>query len=458
MRRLGRAILGGYVAGVTVLAGWWGVRAALARRLMADLARRGGPPGREVGFGATFRDFGVDRTRADDLGILLADLGWPVVLGLLALAALLGAGVAAGGPRAGAEGPDRVGMAALRWARRGSVAAWGALVALVGWNLALIRLGAMHPSPWPLVALLGLLGASVAVAAAAGVVALARGPRRGAALAWAGVALGPPALCGAVGLYALGNWKRRVVPDDLATRLAKIGGAALIRLEASVEYPDRVATGRLVMFHDRVATPDRDAAAMDAHLARLEGLLGGPLRTPIYWVRGRVRRLGLGGLSVHGLALGSDSSPADWATEGALDRHELAHAAIDQFRPVDADPPFLLHEGWAEAQSVLDPAELAQRALAARRESPALTVRALVGPGWYHRDSGPVYPIGGAFVAYLIRTHGMEAYRRFDAAIRPDRVDATCRAAFGRDLDPLEAAFWADAEALAGHADRGVER
>ena len=48
---------------------------------------------------------------------------------------------------------------------------------------------------------------------------------------------------------------------------------------------------------------------MDRHLARMEAMLGGPLRSKVYWVRGRLRRLDLGSLSVHGIALGSDESP-----------------------------------------------------------------------------------------------------------------------------------------------------
>ena len=36
----------------------------------------------------------------------------------------------------------------------------------------------------------------------------------------------------------------------------------------------------------------------------------------------------------------------------------------------------------------------------------------MVGPDWYHRDLGPVYPLGGAFVDFLIREHGVARFLR----------------------------------------------
>ena len=85
--------------------------------------------------------------------------------------------------------------------------------------------------------------------------------------------------------------------------------------------------------------PREDADAMDRHLAAMETMLGGSLRGKVFWIRGPLPKLGLDGLSTHGLALGSNTSPADWPSYVGLDRHELAHAALDQFRTPGADPP-----------------------------------------------------------------------------------------------------------------------
>ena len=184
---------------------------------------------------------------------------------------------------------------------------------------------------------------------------------------------------------------------------------------------------------------------MDRHLARMEAMLGEPLRAKVYWVRGTLVRLDLRNLSVHGIALGSGASPDDWDTGGILDRHELAHAALDLYRTPDADPAYFLHEGWAEAQSGVGTDTLARRALEQRAVNPSLRVRDMVGPDWYHRDLGPVYPLGGAFVDFVIRRHGVGRFVRLYNWGRPGSFDAECRRILGSDLDALELEFWDDA-------------
>ena len=144
------------------------------------------------------------------------------------------------------------------------------------------------------------------------------------------------------------EWGDRRVPNNLPMNLAKVMGVTLMRLEASIEYPNRLETERLVMFYDRLDHPREDADAMDRHLAAMETTLGGSLRGKVFWIRGSLPKLGLNGLSTNGLALGSDTSPTDWQSYVGLDRHELAHAALDQFRSPGADPPYVLHEGWAQ--------------------------------------------------------------------------------------------------------------
>ena len=88
---------------------------------------------------------------------------------------------------------------------------------------------------------------------------------------------------------------------------------------------------------------------------------------------------------------------------------------------------------------------MVQAALSARHERPSVGIRDLLGPDWYHRDVGPVYSVGGAFVEFLIRTHGVAKFLRFYNECRPEAVEATCRAVFGADLNDLEDEFWEDA-------------
>jgi hypothetical protein len=210
-------------------------------------------------------------------------------------------------------------------------------------------------------------------------------------------------------------------------------------------YPYRLETERLVMFYDDgVTDPEGDIRAMDQHVARLEELTGLRLRAKIYWARGRL--LGQGPHCVYGIVNGSAQSPACF-----VDEHELAHAVETQHDSPDGDHPTLLGEGRALSRSV-GIKELAKRALADREwlagmgknwgnlsdsertkilshmveprgqerllwkvweQGPAvLYLRELTDPFWYHRHSGPVYSIGGAFVDFLVRRQGSKAFPR----------------------------------------------
>ena len=338
--------------------------------------------------------------------------------------------------------------------RRGStrVTRDSALVSLVGgvltvglvWGQHHFRV--LHPHYLPHLILLTTTVVGFFVSVFAGAWGTVTGPSRTAALAWASASAVPLLFWAYVGLYAQANWRERHVPNDLPMNLAKGLAVPFMRLEATAEYPNRLETGRLVMFYDRLAHPRRDAEAMDRHLAGMEAMLGGPLRAKVFWVRGDLPVLGLSSLSTGGIAPGSGESPSDWGVEGSLDRHELAHAAIDTYRARGADPAYFLHEGWAEARSGVGTAVLALRAVEHRSAHPSIRVRDMVSRDWYHRDLGPVYSLGGGFVDFLIRKHGAGRFLRLFNEGQPGNFDATCREIFGADLGDLEGAFWEDAE------------
>ena len=262
------------------------------------------------------------------------------------------------------------------------------------------------------------------------------------AMDWMVVALIPLVFFGFVGLYAMVEWGDRSVPNNLPMNLAKVMGVTVMRLEAAFDYRHRLETERLVMFYDDLDHPREDADAMDRHLAAMETMLGGSLRGKVFWIRGPLPKLGLDGLSTHGLALGSNTSPADWPSYVGLDRHELAHAALDQFRSPEADPPYVLHEGWAQSRSGATPANLSREALTLRSENQEINLRKILGPYWYHRDSGPVYSFGGAFVDFLIRNYGTKKFLRLYNECRPESFEAVIRDVFDVDIDALEAEFW----------------
>ncbi|HEV3165725.1 MAG TPA: hypothetical protein VGZ22_16980 [Isosphaeraceae bacterium] len=326
-----------------------------------------------------------------------------------------------------------------------------ALVALLSGGLSLALVGyqhhdqVLHPHYLPFAILIVTMMVATLVSLLASLWPLITGSSRVAALKWLALSLTPMVIWAGIGGYAKYQWRNRRVPNNLPMNLARMAAASLMRLEASLEYPRRVETTRLVMFYKDLDTPEIDAQAMDQHLARLETLLGAPLRAKVYWVRGGLPVLSLNGLSTNGLALGSDHSPSEWQLRGEMDRHELAHAARDQSRPANADPPCLLNEGWAQSQS-LSRADLIRMAVGQRSGVPHLRVRDLLSPASYHYDFGPVYLYGGAFVDFLIGHYGMPKFLRFFDECRPDTFDATCREVFGKSFDALEADFWAEAQ------------
>jgi len=447
VRRYSFALVVAYAASVTLLAARWGMQAWSYRRFVDALSRGQGRPNASPDLRSLFLDYGIPLTPLESLRARFADLGgvWITASVALTLAACLGVAYLAGRPSAGEAGRTAI---LQRWARRGTLAslAVGASTFVLTWGY--VRWRVLHPHYLPTVSLFLALALAEVVALGTGSWRLVRGPRRAAALALMFVSLTPMTLWGFVGVYALGQWGQRRVPNTLPMNLAKMAASSLIRLEAFVEYPNRIETARLVMFHDRLGDPRRDAEAMDRHLARMEKMLGGPLRSKVFWVRGRLRRLDLGSLSVHGIALGSGESPQDWDTGGQLDRHELAHAALDEYRAAGADPPYFLHEGWAESESGVGSVVLARRALEQRATVPSLGIREMAGPDWYHHDAGPVYPLGGAFVDFLIKRDGVEKFVRLYNGSREGRFGAVVRAVYGAELDDLEAQFWEDVRRL----------
>jgi len=370
---------------------------------------------------------------------------------------------------------------ALRWLGR-----WGAL-AWAGWLLSLGLLWwqhwmrVLHPPSLLFIFLVALTFGSVLAALGNGLWRVLRGPKRLDTSAWLLVALLPGLGWTALALYAYRNGQEGEVPRNPAMILMMRAGHSLMEAQATYLYAHRLESQRLVMFYqDGLTDPEGDLRAMDRHVEDMEERTGLPLREKIYWARGPL--LGRRSLCCFGVALGSDNSPAN-----ELDRHELAHALLNQHYTTATEPPTLLSEGWAQAQA-LDGKDLAdgawnmrgllaqltmapeserKRGLAgfADAEGFARLLRNLHEPGggggsylreltdsyWYHRDTGAVYEVGGAFVSFLLRKYGARRFVEFYFACRPGRFEAACREAFGVGLDALEKEFWEDAEQSDAH-------
>jgi len=317
---------------------------------------------------------------------------------------------------------------------------------------------------------------------------LLRGSRERLSLFWAVLATVPAILWTAWGGRTWYQFDQRHNSNDWATQLMIVAGASVMEARAVYFSPRRLETPRLIMFYDdrTVTNASNDAAEMDQHVARMEQLLGLPLRNKIFYVRGPL----FGGrhVSFRGLAYGTSESPARY-----VDRHELAHAVIGQHMP-DLQTPTLLSEGWAESQSVAS-RDLADRAIqvrsmvaqwgprwAALTEEERRTVlktfvdrdgwerlfRTASGGGgnvtswlgeltnshWYRRDSGAVYSIGGAFVDHVLRRYGAGRFVELYFASRPGNFDQQCARALGADLQTIEQRFWEDERTLAQEKER----
>jgi hypothetical protein len=332
--------------------------------------------------------------------------------------------------------------------RYSCLAVWLALALLAALLFAQWRRSVLHPAFVPVVLLATTAVTAAAVALALFGWQLIRSTNRGATLLWGGAAILPLILFAMPFESARRQWAQRQLPHGPIGNMVVVTAGALMEGQATHSYPHRLETERLVMFYHELDRPQLDADAMDRQVAQLETKVGQPLRSKIHWVRGSL--IGQSKCSFLGLALGSTSSPTDWSgNEGYLDRHELAHAVINQQRPVNADPPMLLHEGWAESQSGLSSAELAARALQTRalhvrQSSPVVSVADLLAPAWYHRDEGPVYFYGGAFVDFLIRRHGVARFVELFNRCQVATFESDFEAVYGQRLADLEASFWED--------------
>ena len=310
---------------------------------------------------------------------------------------------------------------------------------------------------------------------------LLRGHRKRLSLFWAVVATVPVGLWAAWGGRTWYEFDQRHNSNDWPTQLMIVAGASVMEARAVYFSPRRLETPRLIMFYDdrTVTNASNDAAEMDQHVARMEQLLGLPLRNKIFYVRGPL----FGGrhVSFRGLAYGTSESPARY-----VDRHELAHAVIGQHMP-DLQAPTLLSEGWAESQSIPS-RDLAEGAIqvrttvaqwgprwAALTEEERTTVLKtfvdregwerlfqaashggdmpfwlgeLTSSKWYRRDSGAVYSIGGAFVDHVLRRYGAGRFVELYFACRPGNFDQQCARALGADLQTIEQRFWEDERTL----------
>lgn len=329
-----------------------------------------------------------------------------------------------------------------------------------GWLLAVFslwlqwRLNVYHPRTWLWLPLAVAGGVASGAAALVGLYQLVRGPRRLAAVGHVFGGGAPLVLWGLLTLYLIYTEKYQgsVFHSHTVRNIGGVAAVDLMTLHASVRYPHCLETERLVMYYgDSVTQPEADAAAMDKHLTRMETLLGKPQHSRIVWVRGST--LGRGPECFRGVAMGSTASPA-----GILDRHELAHAFLNQFTQPDTNPPTALIEGWAMSQ---ENNGFGLASAAARRRWNNISEKKidrclpyLGTPPTYYQPVLDAYYIGGAWVEQLLRRYGSERFLELYNAAQPETFAADCQRILGRSLEDLERDLWEEVYPFNGDLEK----
>ena len=341
--------------------------------------------------------------------------------------------------------------------RRLAITVWFAWIGLLALSGVLLACRIWRP----LILLMAPLPMTMIIAALALVAGalhrLVRGVERSRTLAWLLIGTAPLFFAGGQGMYALGAMAGREDRFDLPLKILAPLGGSLMDFEAMIRYPQHTVGGQVIMIAPSLANARAQVVAMDRHILSLERRLGEGKTWRVTWVRGPL--FGLHQKACFDIAFGS--RPGEVADDqgglSTLDRHEVAHCVITSFRSPWSEPPALLVEGWAEANSGIDPAELALRAWKFRDEGQDLTLAELCGPQWYGRHKRPVYVQGGPLVNFLLRRFGPERFLQLYTTSGRTTVAADFQRILGMSLDGLDSAYWAEIERLVPPEDRSPE-
>jgi hypothetical protein len=350
-------------------------------------------------------------------------------------------------------------MRLLPTLRQWAIATWLAWLGLVGLMVGFLAFRVMHPHFLPATSLLLVEVIAASALAIGGLWRLIRGPGRQTALRYLLLGLAPPAFLASHFLYGLSVGYGRQFDINWSIKLLMPLGESFFDLIVRYPYPERTAGEKVVMIARPLPTARAQVDAMDRHIASMEARLGRPMRGKVHWVRGPI--LGLDAKAIYGMCMASAPGQRLWPTDAEgltnLDRHEVAHVAIASICPVTLNPPALLSEGWAEANSGQGPVELADRAIRAREHGTDKSFEQLTSSEWYGRHEWPVYLFGGPLCNYLLEKYGPDLFVSLYVESRPGSFAEDCRRILGVSLDQLETDYWADIERLTSR-DSSIEQ
>jgi hypothetical protein len=332
--------------------------------------------------------------------------------------------------------------------RRTAYIAWTAWLAGLVWLVVAYLSRTVQPNFWPLLILVMLQLLSAVVGLAIGLWHLWRGTRRLAAAGWMLLGMGPVCLWAAYVSYGIWFVQGRQLEPNLMRRVSRPALLASADAVAHVLYPERTEGRYVVMIHNGVLdSPQKDVAAMDRHLERMQELLGRKMRSKVRWVRGSL--LGVSRRGGLGWALGtSDTASRETDELSSLDRHEAAHAILatlehgDVRVPLNRAPPAILSEGWAEVQSGCSDQTLLQNAWEKRRRGLAYSLQEFTREEWYRRSWSPAYIQGGPLVEYILHRFGAQKFFELYMTCRRASFAEDCKRVLGLSLDELDRAYW----------------
>jgi hypothetical protein len=279
-----------------------------------------------------------------------------------------------------------------------------------------------------------------------GIWRIIRGPRRWNAAAWMLFGALPTLWMGAYLEYLFNFGSGRNHQPNILIYWAEAASSLIAEPYVRVCYPYRYEGERFVMWSDSPNFDEKQMAAMDAHILAMEKSLGRRSDYKVYWVRGPV--WGIGGKYVFGWALGSPSSTPPDGDDGLnyIDRHEVAHFAIDQLRPCGdhLEVPMLLIEGWAELHSGERAESGRRQAWLTQRDGELFSLQVLTSPERFHDSPGPMYWQGSVVVDYLLRRFGYEKFIELCSTCREASIGDDVKRVLGLSLEELDKAYRQD--------------
>lgn len=274
-----------------------------------------------------------------------------------------------------------------------------------------------------------------------------KGPSKGPALGWMALGMIPLLMWGM--LFAYGYWvlsKRRLYINPPLLIIAATG-ASLLDGVTKWKFPHEHSGEHFDMISNQSKANQAELDAMDKHIKAMENLLGQQCTKRARWICGGA--IGVSRRYMLGMVFGSpvDADPEENVLR-SLDRHEMAHFVIEHLCNGLDFPPTAFIEGWAVSQAGGSSVSLALVAMRNRQEGVEHSLKKIFGPEYYHDQKIQAYNLGGALVAYILRTYGGPKFFELYTTCAEATIEEDIQHVLGVSVTELDKAFWNDVERI----------